>query len=168
LKTWRFCLSSCEPFSSRKFSSLNATRQVGRKKDSGKASLFCRGVALERQTFAPCTRTTLKFLLRYLQDSVRYRELLFFVPATMLQSVSETSPPVSMFTGRRCGSTLTVPHCVPANVFLSIRLSQHKSVAVFRFAECRHHTFVGAIGFEPTTSCSQSKRASRTAPRPDD
>ena len=27
--------------------------------------------------------------------------------------------------------------------------------------------FVGAIGFEPTTSCSQSKRASRTAPRPD-
>src|SRR3972149_9572397 len=27
--------------------------------------------------------------------------------------------------------------------------------------------FVGARGFEPPTSCSQSKRASRTAPRPD-
>jgi enterochelin esterase-like enzyme len=27
--------------------------------------------------------------------------------------------------------------------------------------------FVGATGFEPATSCSQSKRASRTAPRPD-
>src|SRR5436190_609506 len=27
-------------------------------------------------------------------------------------------------------------------------------------------SFVGATGFEPATSCSQSKRASRTAPRP--
>ena len=48
-----------------------------------------------------------------------------------------------------------------------LALNIKETLKVFAERTLRVSSFVGATGFEPATSCSQSKRASRTAPRPD-